>query len=415
MARRPKALHLFAGTAMASLAAVHASAQEDLIVLDPIVVEGSQVELALPYSGGQVASGGRVGFLGNNQYSDLPFSGTAYTSEFIENRQAASVGDVLLNDPTVRVAAGFGNFQEVYQIRGFAVFSDDITLNGVYGILPRQTVAAPLVERVEILRGANAFVNGAAPGGSGVGGIINIVPKRAPEEGITSLTLGYESDGQFFGTADFGRRFGEEGEWGVRVGATGRIGETSVEDADQSFSAFSLGVDYDGEGIRFNADLGYQNNVLDDPRPQVTPLGAVPALPDADANYAQPFTFAEEEQIFFAARGEIDLTNEITAWLAGGFRFGDESNDLANPNSDAAGNLSSFRFVNTREDTVYSIDGGIRAEFTTGPIDHRLTFSGSFIDQDFENAFAFSDFGGFSAGSLTNPIAVAPPPTTAFV
>ncbi|MDA6076290.1 TonB-dependent receptor plug domain-containing protein [Edwardsiella anguillarum] len=52
----------------------------------------------------------------------------------IEQQQAVSVADVLQNDPTVRVAKGFGNFQELYMIRGFPVYSDDMTLNGVYGI-----------------------------------------------------------------------------------------------------------------------------------------------------------------------------------------------------------------------------------------------------------------------------------------
>lgn len=42
--------------------------------------------------------------------------------------------------------------------------------NGLYGLLPRQYVAAEFLERVEVFRGANSFLNGAAPGGSGIGG-----------------------------------------------------------------------------------------------------------------------------------------------------------------------------------------------------------------------------------------------------
>ncbi len=61
------------------------------------------------------------------------------------NQQARSVGDVLQNDPTVRVTKGFGNFQELYLVRGFPVYSDDMTYNGLYGVLPRQFVAAELI------------------------------------------------------------------------------------------------------------------------------------------------------------------------------------------------------------------------------------------------------------------------------
>lgn len=73
---------------------------------------------------------------------DAPFSFTNYTQEFIQNHQAASVGDVLQYNPSVRVARSFGNFQQVYKVRGLPIFSDDMTYNGLYGILPRQYLAA---------------------------------------------------------------------------------------------------------------------------------------------------------------------------------------------------------------------------------------------------------------------------------
>ena len=73
------------------------------------------------------------------------------------------MSDVLQNDPSVRVARGFGNFQELYVVRGFPVYSDDMSYNGLYGLLPRQYVAAEFIERVEVFRGANTFLNGAAP------------------------------------------------------------------------------------------------------------------------------------------------------------------------------------------------------------------------------------------------------------
>ena len=69
-------------------------------------------------------------------------------------------GEVLLNDPGVRVARGFGNFQESFFIRGFVLSSDDIAYNGLYSRLPRQYIATELFERVEVLRGASAFLSG---------------------------------------------------------------------------------------------------------------------------------------------------------------------------------------------------------------------------------------------------------------
>ena len=124
--------------------------------------DASAKGLSAPLAGGQIADGGRLGILGSQNLMSTPFSTTSYTQSFAQNQHAASIGDILQHDPNVRVARGFGNFQQVYWIRGFPVFSDDMTYNGLYGILPRQYLAAELIERVEVLRGANAFIKGAA-------------------------------------------------------------------------------------------------------------------------------------------------------------------------------------------------------------------------------------------------------------
>ncbi|WP_370335124.1 TonB-dependent receptor [Parvularcula marina] len=407
---------LFSASAVIALAtALPATAQETAETDDVIVVKGgSQVDLSPAFDGEQVARGGRAGLLGNLDYMDAPFSGLAYTEQLIREQQSTSVGDVLQNDPGVRVAKGFGNFQELYVVRGFPVYSDDMTYNGVYGILPRQFVAAELVERVEVFRGANSFLNGAAPGGSAVGGAFNLVPKRATAEPLTRLTLGYENAGQFYGAADIARRFGEGNDFGVRFNAVRRDGETSIEDQERELTVLSIGTDYRGDRLRFSADLGYQDHRIDAPRPQVTPLGDVPSVPDSSDNYAQPWTYTDEEQVFGVIRGEFDVTDLITAWVAVGGRYGEEANVLANPSAAADGTTSAYRFDNTREDEILSADTGFRAEFATGSIGHRLTVSASAINLESRNAYAFSSFAGF-AGDLYEPMAVTPPAADFFV
>ena len=382
--------------------------------LEEIVVTGSQVALPGAYSGGQVASGGRVGIFGNLDMMDSPFVSTNYTADLMLDQQSQSVADVLKNDPVVRVARGFGNFQELYVIRGFPIFSDDMTYNGIYGILPRQYVAAELLERVEVFRGASAFLNGAAPGGSGLGGAVNLVPKRAPEEPVTRPTIGYESDGQVYLALDAARRFGSYDSTGVRVNAVRRDGESSVEDQDRQLTVLSAGVDYQGDAGRLSADLGFQDQRIDAPRPSVTPLGAIPEPPDASSNFAQPWTLTDERQLFGVVRGEYDLTDNTVVWAAAGMRDGREENVLVNPASDADGNTSEYRFDNYREDQVYSGDIGLRTELETGAIGHRFIVSAARFSLESRNAYAFSNFAGYTS-SLYDPVAVAPPVPDFFV
>lgn len=383
--------------------------------LEEIVVTGSQIRLPDPFAGGQVAEGGRAGILGNLESLETPFSSTSYTAELMLNQQAQSVADVLLNDPNVRAARGFGNFQELFMIRGFATYSDDMTYNGIYGILPRQFVAAEFTERVELFRGASAFLNGAAPGGSALGGTINLVPKRAPSEDLTRLTVGYESKGLGYLAADVGRRFGADDATGVRVNGAYRDGETSVEEQDRELAVIGFGIDHQGEDLRLAADVGFQDHRIDAPRPSVTPFGGIPKPPDADINFAQPWTYTDEEQIFGVVRAEYDVTDKVAVWGAAGLRKGEEANVLANPNSATDGSLTAYRFDNTREDDVFSADLGLRWDFATGPVDHRVILSGSSFKVESKNAYAFSDFFSPFASDLNRPVDVAPPVADFFV
>lgn len=381
--------------------------------LGEIVVTGSQVNLTAPAAGGQVARGGRVGLLGNLDMMDTPFSTTSYTEKLARDQQARGIGDVLQNDPTVRVTKGFGNFQELYVIRGFPVYSDDMSYNGLYGVLPRQFVAAELIERVEVFRGASAFLNGAAPGGTGVGGAFNLTPKRANGP-LTRLTAGVSGADEIYAAADLARRFGDQDEWGARLNVAGRGGEASVEDQTNSLRVVGLNLDRRGERARFSADLGWQDHRIDAPRPSVTPGAAIPEAPSADRNFAQRWTYTDEEQLFGAVRGEFDITDSVTAWAAFGGRQGEEDNSLANPRSDAAGAIRGYRFDNIRKDTVWSGDVGLRADLTTGPVGHRLVVSASQIQSKSRNAWAGSNFAGYSFGTLTDPV-LSPAPAIASV
>ncbi|TFW12586.1 TonB-dependent siderophore receptor [Brevundimonas intermedia] len=399
----------------AATPALAQQAQPNVAELGEIVVTGgSQVGLPGAYAGGQVAKGGRVGLFGALDTMDTPFNVTSYTETLIRDQQARSVGDVLQNDPAVRVTKGFGNFQEVYLIRGFPVYSDDMTYNGLYGVLPRQYVAPELLERVEVFHGATAFLNGAAPGGSGVGGAFNLVPKRATGADLNRLTAGWEGGDEIYAAADLARRFGADDAWGARLNLVSRAGEGAVEDQHSELRVLGLGVDRRGERARFSADLGWQDHRIDAPRPQVTPNGAVPEAPSADANFAQPWTYTDDEQLFGAARGEFDLTDRVTAWAAVGGRRGEEDNVLANPNANADGSLSAYRFDNVREDTVWAGDVGLRADVTTGPVGHRLVASASQVRSKSKNAYAFSNFAGF-ASDLYDPIDVTAPTPDFFV
>jgi len=410
------ALLMTAGSAMAQSA--DTATDTDTTPMATVVVsasaDASAQGLPTAYAGGQVARGGRLGLLGNVDMMDTPFNATNYTQAVIQDQQARSVADVVQNDPSVRVARGSGNFQELYVIRGFAVNSDDLAYNGLYGLLPRQFVAAELLERVEVFRGASAFINGAAPGGGGIGGAINLLPKRAAARPLTQVTVGVESGGQAYVAADVSRRFGEGERLGLRVNAAHREGDTAVDRESRKLDVIAVGMDYRGDGYRLSADIGYQDHALHAPRPSVTLLATVPMIapPSSTSNFAQPWTVASERDTFGTVRGEVDLAKDVVAWAAFGARSGDEFNALASPRvSNANGTTSMSRFDNVRHDTVRTGEVGVRGMLRTGAIGHTLSATASAFSLDSRNGYAT---GPAQATNIYRPVdypSVTPVPT----
>lgn len=375
--------------------------------------DASAQGLSPAYPGGQVARGGRAGILGTRDAMDTPFSITSYTNELIQDRHARSVGDVLQNDPTVRVARGFGNFQEAYFIRGFILDSDDTAYNGLYSLLPRQYIATELFERVEVLRGASAFLNGASPSGGGIGGSINLLPKRAPNEPLNRVTFGVSSGGQTQLAADIARRFGPDGNTGIRVNAATHTGGTAVDHEDVKLGLAAVGLDWRSRDVRLSGDIGWQDHKLQSTRTNVTLASGVtqmPAAPDGGANFAQPWTYSNERDTFGTLRGEWDITPNVTGWAAAGARRSSEANSLANltVNNSSTGAGTTYRFDNTRKDSVNTGELGLRGKLQTGSVGHEWVLVASHFSSDKKNAYAM-DFGNTQATNLYQPVYSALP------
>lgn len=351
-----------------------------------------------PYAGGLVASGGQAGILGNLDYMDMPFSQTSYTSTLIDNQQARTLGEVLSVDPSVQVGNGYGNQAETFVIRGLPLYNDDLSFNGLYGILPRQVLPTEMIERVEVFKGASAFLNGAAPGGSGLGGLINIQPKRAQDEPLTRLNLDYTSIGRFGEGVDIGRRWGEDNQYGIRINAAKRDGDGSVTDADTHTILGTMGLDYRGERLRASLDLGHQQVRFDRPRPTVYLTGPVPAVPDNRLNDGEPWTYSNLDSTFGVARVEFDLSHRWTAYAAFGMSRDKEDGIYSSPTvgGDGTGTAGLLGVTAQRDSTTG--EAGLRGTFETGAVDHRINLAYSALNTTTRNAWEI--------GSVATPVSL---------
>jgi iron complex outermembrane receptor protein len=363
------------------------------------------------FAGGQVARGGQMGVLGNQDNMDVPFTMTSYTSKLIEDQQAEDVGDVLLNDPSVRQSFGYGNQAQVFVIRGLPLNSDDISYNGLYGVLPRQILSTDAIERVEVFKGPNAFINGVSPTGSGLGGGVNLQPKRAGDTPIRRYTQDISTDGRIGEHLDLGQRFGEDNRFGARVNLSQREGETAIDDQDQRTKLFVAGLDYRGDRFRVSTDFGYQKQRINHLRNSVQ-LGtatSIPTAPDASHNYGQSWTYAETEDTFGMMRGDWDLNDSWTAYLAGGVKHTRETGVYGTPTlvgNTGTATISGSEIPHNEDNTTFS--AGLNGRFQTGPISHQVAIGASTIWTQQENAYTFysSDTGNtniYNANQLSKP------------
>ncbi len=331
-------------------------------------------DLVVPaFLDGQIAHGGRLGMLGEQKAMDVPFNVIGYTAKLIQDQQARTIADVVSNDAGIQTVQGYGNFAETYRIRGFKLDGDDMTMGGLAGVVPRQVMDTQMLERVEVFKGANGLLNGAAS--SGVGGMINLEPKRAEDIPTARVGVDYTSDSQVGGSLDLGRRFGDDNQFGARVNLVHREGEAAVENDRRRTTLASLGLDYRSDRFRSSLDFGYQKKTFHGGEMGVNVSGVdfVPAVPDNRKNYGQKWGYSDIENEFGMAKAEYDLSDSWTLYGSLGGQHAHETGTystakLLNENGDAtAGRLDTNRIID-----AFSGMGGVRGDFNTGAISHQV-------------------------------------------
>ncbi|MFH1340999.1 MAG: TonB-dependent siderophore receptor [Pseudomonadota bacterium] len=369
-----------------------------------------------PYAGGQVATGGSLGLLGNRGVMDTPFNQTSYTAELIANQQARTIRDVLANDPSVRVIQAAGGGADGLFIRGFYYDSGDYSLNGLAGIAPYYSTGANFIERVEVLKGPSALLNGMTVGGTGVssggavGGSINLITKHAPDVDITRLTSAYVSKSQFGGNIDVSRRYGEHKEWGVRLNSAYSNGNTPWDRQTDEFGNAVLGVDYRGENARLAVDVGYQADNLTPPL-RFFGVGStvIPSPPKAGTNFQLPWAYYKTKDLFTTVRGEVDVADWLTAYAAFGYHDSKIDYRFASPSIlSATGTLIGRPGLGHETFETLAGEAGLRAAVDTGPVNHAVNVNYAINDRTYRQRLQ-SSAGLISWNLYTSPASVALP------
>lgn len=335
---------------------------------------------------GQISSQNKLGFLGEKGFLETPFNSIGYTDQYIENQQAKDITDVIAKtDPSVFTNGASGGWSENYYIRGFASSTSDMSMNGMFGITPFYRSSPEMFERIEVLKGPTALLNGMPPAGS-VGGMVNLVSKRAGDDPLQRFSATYMSDSQFGGHLDIGRRFGQNKDFGVRLNTVYRDGIGAIKDQDKKTALVSVGLDWRGERARISADLYTAEDRVDGVNRGINLLSgvAIPKPPKPDTLLNPDWSFVETKDKGAMLRGEYDLSDRVMAYAA----YGQSKTDYKYNGAMSATVLDSQGRLETKIGQLAfdlekkSADLGIKGKFDTGSIGHQWVVNATYYQHD---------------------------------
>lgn len=339
---------------------------------DDIIVTGLAIDDGL----NQTRGGGA---LGGKKLLDTPFSVTVVDSEDIAKRQATTIAQIFVNDPSVFSfsTAGTTNWWGT-QIRGLGVrnyYIDDVPLllywGGDYPLEP--------IESVEALKGLSGFMYGfGAPGG-----VISYKTKRPTAEPLLSTEVGYRTNSIFFAHIDAGSPLTRDRALGYRLNVAGEKGEAYNAAGVNRWLA-SLALDYAiSPDLQWHATVTYEkSNLKHEPFQIYWDSYTDAKLPKPTYDYddinidnsfyrTRTLTAATGLDWTISSAWKADLTYGYTRKLHNSNKM---FVNLLNEAGDYEGNAYNFAEL----DQVHFVQAMLQGKFDTGPIGHEIVLGASY-------------------------------------
>ena len=147
----------------------------------------------------------------------LPTTKQVVSGKALSENEQEGYAEAIKNVAGVAPGNSKGSANDSVNIRGIKLnLFSNYRLNGGVPIAGVITMPIENKARLETLKGANALQYGVAS----PAGIVNMIPKRAGENDVLSISGAGSNFGQYGGTVDVGHRFGDGKEFGMRLNAS---------------------------------------------------------------------------------------------------------------------------------------------------------------------------------------------------
>ena len=314
-----------------------------------------------------------------------------------------------MNTPSVRTTGT--TFYDDFSIRGLKINGYQVYLNGIPGLFAQGTTPTNFVSRIDVTSGPAMGVN-LATSSESAGGLVNMVSKKAEAKPVTDVTLGFSGKSTFTKQIDFGRRFGDNQEWGIRVNALSTNGQTAISDERRKTNNIFVNLDHADKHSKTNVLFGYVDDSVRDSLRWFTfdnNLTYVPSAPDTHRNYGFKALKWEADKWITTINHEQRINDNWSAFLNAGYGKYDIYNAS---NSDWRYTIKedgSFSDNTVRNPFAYdnrTMQLGLKGKATTGEVKHNLVFA---FDKNWEKYYGSKSWtfgevtGTLKDGILTQP------------
>ncbi|QIM66412.1 ligand-gated channel protein [Mannheimia granulomatis] len=229
-----------------------------------------------------------LSLLGKQLAFTSPITVVNYDEQAFADKSPRNVVDALAKtDASIINFGGETNTLGGIYVRGLQLDARQFSVNGLSGLYGAYNTATSAVGSVQLIKGASTATVGMDPEGA-AGAAVNIETKRATDEPINKIGLAWFSNSRLQESFDFGRRFGANNEWGVRVSGVYRDGNTARQHYSELAKEIALGADYRGDKLRVGVDYFQSKRATKGGRARVQDMQnltfALPVAPSGKTN-----------------------------------------------------------------------------------------------------------------------------------
>lgn len=350
-----------------------------------------------------------LSLLGQQLAFTSPISVVNYDEKAFADQAPRNVVDALAKtDASVMNFGGETNTLSGIYVRNLQLDMRQVSVNGLAGLYSTYNSPTAGIASAQLIKGASTATTGMDPEGS-AGASMNVETKRATDEDINKIGFGWYSNNRLQETFDFGRRFGENKEWGVRVSGKYRDGDTARNDYDELAKELAIGADYRGDKLRVGVDYMINKRDTNGGRARVQDMQnfayTIPSAPNGKTNLNPAWIGQTTKDETIMGTFEYDLPYNMM--ISGGLghmesRYSGAFGQITSLQQNGNFNVTGIRGIDFRSRTT-SGNLKLQGEFETGPVLHNWSIAYDTVVRQRDHDSSARTNGRVTGGSIYSP------------